>query len=775
MSERFKRAFFAYPAAPADLAETISAATAALSKTESKVALTAWPQMEIFGASIPDEVRKSILESDVLVCDVTIPNLNVYYEAGFAIGSGKSIAPVINSSFESAASNIQKDGFFDNIGFKTYENRIGLVELLLNLPTTSISDLYSKPLDGSQPLFMLDTLRKTDFRNSITAAIKSTKVFYRTFDPVEVPRFSTVSIVGDATASSGIIIPLLAAHLDDAPRHNLRAAFLAGLSHGLGRPTLILQLDTGSSASPIDYRDQVTAVRNQDQVTEIITAFATGSLVAAQSLRKPPTQQKKSALQQLSLGASAAENEFRVLEDYFVETSEFLRALRGEVSVVAGRKGSGKSAIFFRVRDTLSGKKRTIVTDLKPDSHQLSLFREELLKIVNVGVFDHTLAAFWYFVILSELAITIKRRMDRSAQFDMESLGKSYAFAAELDRFDIKDSGDFTARVNKLGAFVIAEIHDAQKRRQNISPERLTNIVFRDGIVDLKKLVTDNIGKEESVYFLFDNIDKGWPANGVDQFDVRLVRLLLEALEKITRDLAGGGRDFNSIVFLRNDIYELMVNQTPDRGKSGVVSIDWTDRAKLRQVIHKRLQAATHNSGSTFQVMWLTYFSSQVRGQDSFEYVVDHCLMRPRFLINIIENAIANAINRGHLKVDEDDFTYAVRQHANYLVDDFGYEIRDASGLSSDLLYGLIGMPKVVNKDDVLSRFADAGIAETDLQQAFRLMLWYGVIGLRVGPALDRYIYDYDYNMKRLEAEVRSFGDQAIFVANDAIHVGLTH
>lgn len=149
--------------------------------------------------------------------------------------------------------------------------------------------------------------------------------------------------------------------------------------------------------------------------------------------------------------------------------------------------------------------------------------------------------------------------------------------------------------------------------------------------------------------------------------------------------------------------------------------------------------------------------------------------MRPRFLINIVENAIANAVNRGNAKVDEADCIDAVRQHANYLVDDFGYEIRDASGLSSDILYALIGLEKLTTKSDIVERFKNAGIPGEKLEEAFRLMLWYGVVGLKVAGGHDRYIYDYDYNMKRLEAEVRSAGPNAKFVANDAIHVGLSH
>jgi hypothetical protein len=64
--------------------------------------------------------------------------------------------------------------------------------------------------------------------------------------------------------------------------------------------------------------------------------------------------------------------------------------------------------------------------------------------------------------------------------------------------------------------------------------------------------------------------------------DVRLVRLLLEALEKVKRDLAVDHCDFRFVVFLRNDVFELMVSGTPDKGKAAVIRIDWTDRVKLK-------------------------------------------------------------------------------------------------------------------------------------------------------------------------------------------------
>lgn len=148
------------------------------------------------------------------------------------------------------------------------------------------------------------------------------------------------------------------------------------------------------------------------------------------------------------------------------------------------------------------------------------------------------------------------------------------------------------------------EIKARKKRGEGLTPEKLTNIVFKSGIAEAKRLLVRHSAKVEHLVFLFDNIDKGWASDGVDDLDVRLVRLLLEALEKVKRDLAVDHRDFIFVVFLRNDVFELMVAETPDKGKAAVVRIDWTDRIKLRQLIHLRLQASLVEKPQSFNELW---------------------------------------------------------------------------------------------------------------------------------------------------------------------------
>ncbi|MER8942496.1 hypothetical protein NKH82_23835 [Mesorhizobium sp. M0915] len=770
---KFRRAFFAFPSSPADLTRTISSACSQVQLVTSKLTVTPWPSMDVFGDNIPDRIRSLVEKSDTLLCDITFPNMNVYYEMGFAVGSGCSIAPVVNVSFADATKNVMQDGLFDVIGFQTYESSSGLVSLFTKLPSTSLLDLYGKPVNASQPLFLIDPLRKTDFRNSIVSSIKGSKVFYRSHDPVESPRFSVIAMIGEATSSSGIIVPFLGANVDDAPRHNLRASFLAGLCHGLGRETLLIQQDSTGSPIPLDYREAVTTVRNEEAIEETVSQFAKAAIIAIQGLSTHRNKPRRSDLQRVSLGASAAENEFRTLENYFVETSEYVRTLRGELGIVAGRKGSGKTAIFFMVRDTTRTQKNFFVTDLKPESHQLSLFRQELLKLVEVGVFDHTLAAFWYFVFLSETLFTIRRGYEHRLKFDGRSVAILTEIDAALDRYEIVGQGDFTSRINLLSRHLLQEIAALKRSGQALSPERLTNIVFRGGINQIKALVAKYTDQKSRMLVLFDNIDKGWPANGVQSFDIRMVRLMIETLDKIRRDFAGIDRDFASVVFLRNDIYELLVEDTPDRGKGGQIRIDWTDRAKLRQVIFKRLQSSQNNISSSFQELWQRTFCDSVGSRDSFEYCVDHCLMRPRFLINIVENSLANAINRGNGKVTETDIVDAVRQHANLLVEDFGYEIRDVSGLSADILFAFIGQPKFLTKDKVLDGFRAFGLDDDQSAEAFRLMLWYGVLGFGHPDGREKYIYDYEYSLKRLLAEARMAGSDAAYAINDAIHISM--
>src|SRR5262249_29624130 len=74
-------------------------------------------------------------------------------------------------------------------------------------------------------------------------------------------------------------------------------------------------------------------------------------------------------LKQLSFGARVAEDETADLAGYFVETDQWNRISRGEVDIIRGEKGSGKSAIYALLvtkTDEFFDKNILLVTGEKP-------------------------------------------------------------------------------------------------------------------------------------------------------------------------------------------------------------------------------------------------------------------------------------------------------------------------------------------------------------------------------------------------------------------------
>ena len=77
------------------------------------------------------------------------------------------------------------------------------------------------------------------------------------------------------------------------------------------------------------------------------------------------------------------------------------------------------------------------------------------------------------------------------------------------------------------------------------------------------------------------------------------------------------------------------------------------------------------------------------------------------------------------------------------------------------------------SREEVIDRFKKGGVKEGDLDTSFRLMLWYGVLGLVTVNGAERFIYDYDYDFQRLQAEIQGDPNDVLYVTNDALHVGL--
>ncbi len=766
-------AFFAYPSEPHLVAETIEQAIRHLRDKSGVTAVQSWRENDIAGHFVADQILSTITDVSALIADITQLNFNVTYEVGFALAKEKKVVLTRHKGVTANPPHVADVGIFDTLGYLEYQNAEELETILRGVtdPTPSLRNIY--PLNQNAPIYLVEARFRTDSVTRIISRVKKARLFYRSFDSRESPRLSGSDAFEQVAQSNGVLLHLLPERISDAPIHNLQVAFLAGLAEGFGKVLLLLQ--DGEQPVPLDYRDLVEVFTHPSQIDESIADFATRVTEALQQTRYYEIEKEHTLLERLTFGASAAENEIRELSGYYLETDQFQRALRGEVRLVVGRKGSGKTAIFVQVRDRTRQERQHIVLDLRPDGYQLLKFKEMVLKYLGPGSLEHTVTAFWEYLLLLEICYKLLEK-DRVPHTRDRRLLEPYRRLASLydtDRY--VSEGDFSERLSTLLQHITDDYRAkyGEDSNRSLTQQEITELLYRHDVNKLRDQVVEYLRLKRKLYLLFDNLDKGWPTHGLTATDIAILRALLEATRKIERQLQRRDVNCSTLAFLRNDVYELLVSETPDRGKEGRVALDWSDPDLLRELIRRRLM---HNDmpDRPFEDLWHRICISHIEGEESSQYLIERCLMRPRALIDLANHCRGFAVNLGHQRIEPEDIKKGLEAFSSDLVVDIGYEIRDVLPEAENVLYVFIDEPQTLPASNLYSVLERGSILPARIPDIVNILLWYGVLGVRRTDGTVTYIYTVNYEMPILKGIIRKLETEGlVYVVNPAFVPGL--
>jgi hypothetical protein len=739
--------FFAYTAQPQQIGITIEQAIKDANTAMSDRHIKSWKEIDIPGHFIATEVLNEIEQSRILIADISKLNFNVTYEIGYAIGKSKRIALVKNKAIAVSKPTIADVGIFDTIGYFEYENSKELTSFVKGLTSVRPLDI-DYPQSTKQPVYLNEAKIKNDWVTTLISRVKKAKLRYRNFDPNEQPRLSAPEAIKQVAQSYGVLVHLLGDVFEDHEKHNIWASFIAGLAHGMGREVTIIQ--NGYDPIPIDYRDAAKTTTFPSEIYEIVNDFAAAVTEAWQAAYAPVIKEYATFLERLELGASSAENELRMLRDYYLETDEFRRAARGEVRLVVGRKGSGKTAIFFQIRDRERSSKKKIVLDLKPDGYKFLKFKEMVLRLMTSGSYEHTIMIFWEYVLLLEICRKILiddagyHSHDHNLREPYQKLQQAYSSDSYISE------GDFSERVgnliNKISQVYTCKYGD--KTEIELTNPQITELIYEHDITRLREELSGYLIHKDALWILIDNLDKGWPTHGIDDKDLMIIRTLLEATRKIERLFRKKSLEAFTIVFLRNDVYELLIDATPDRGKETKVLIDWTDADMLKELIRRRIVYNGIEEDKTFEEIWPSICISHFEGEETFQYLVDRSLMRPRFLINLINHCKSFAVNLKHEKIQSDDIVKGLSAYSNDVISDISYEIRDVYPEAEDIIYEFIGADKVLSEEALITIISSKIKELKNIQDVIRILIWHGFVGIHIDSKDPMYIYNSNYNMK---------------------------
>ena len=757
--------FVAYPSTPSELGFIIREAVAKANAGPASLVFRPWEQNDVAGRPLTSPVLSGIEEGQLLVADITRLNFNVTYEIGYALGAQRRVLLVKNNALVDDPALVLKTGIFDTLGYETYYSADELAGLLKR--TIDLTPLpVGTELDLRAPAYLVETPVRTPEMTRIVARVKRARLFYRSYTPSEDSRLSAPDAIRHVSRSMGVLVPLLSPEFADSEVHNLKAAFVAGLAHGMGKVTLVLQ--QAQHPVPLDLRDAAETFANLNDINRHVERFA-GDVYEVMQRNDVPAVIPESLLQQISLGDPMAENEFQNLGDYYVQTDEYGRALRGEVNLVVGRKGTGKTALFFQVRDRIRRDKQNVVIDLKPEGYQLLKLKEQVLDLLSEGAKSHLITAFWEYLLLLEICRKVLEKDRSRSRFD-NSLNDAYRDLQKLYGGGLGPAeADFSERLLLLSEKIIKSYREKHGESPDVrlTADEVTNLLHTTGIGELRDALADYLSQKEQVLVLFDNLDKGWAFRGVGTGDILILRCLIDAARKVQREMRKNDVQMSCIVFVRNDIYELLMDSSPDFGKEARASLDWSDPDLLRELLRRRLLYNLPGDMS-FQQLWGLICVSHYHGEETSQFLIERSLMRPRNLLKLVGYCKSFAVNLDHEKIQAEDIAKGLRSYSNDLVLEADRELADVEPTANGLLYQFVDEPAEFSRDHLHGLLEAHGIAADKLERVTNFLLYLGFIGVRVGADEAKYIHDYGYDLGILAAVCRKHKDACSFVLNPA-------
>lgn len=761
------RIFIAYPGHPELISSTIETAVGSLRDTSPGVEWLTWRDLNPTGQVILCSICEAIRTSSLVVADVTKLNHNVMFEIGFAIGLGLPVVPLRDTSLVADERVFKELGLLDTLTYLEYTNSDQLASKMRAALVPPPLQFPPDKADSGNPVFLMKSPIVVDGAIALESALKKARLRYRSFDPRETPRISLIDLMRQVSVSAGVVVEMLASARTERA-HNAKCAFACGLAVAMGKAVLMLQEQIDPESADLDYRDIAKVYSNAANVSGLARPFFDQVIEFIQSPSLSVGIGDQSPLVQIDLGDVAAENEILGLREYFLPTGPSSQAEKGHARLVIGRKGSGKTAIFYRVRDAVQRGRERLVMEMKPEGDQFTRFKEAVLDRLGEGLKEHTLVAFWQYLIASEIARLALRKDERVAKLDPLSWER---YSALADAYGPQDPGvelDFAQRLNWQLDRVTRQLDRVDV--QAVGP-KLTQILYSGEQKKLTQAVREYIAHREAVWLLVDNLDKGWPIKGASSTDVLIARSLLEAARKIQNDFADRNVDFNCVVFLRSDIYELLREQTPDKGKDRPILLDWDDPQVFEQLVWLRIQSAFPDCAS-FDQAWQYVCVPLIKGQASFDYIVERTLMRPRDLLQFLRHCIDVAVNRGRVRIEEEDVDQAERGYSQDMLIDFAYEIADTHPEYEWLPWVFEQASAKMTVDEVQDRIMQMlGMGSAQASAAIDFLVSLGFLGVDVRGGEPKFSYQLRGLTKQLSFSVRA--SDAELVIHPAFRVAL--
>jgi hypothetical protein len=750
--------FVAYPSAPAARAETIEQAIATISGS-GVVQIKGWKSLFPCGRPIINRIFEEIRECDCFLADFTGLNPNVLFELGYAVAHRKRVWILLDSAIEKAKLEFDRFQLFTTVGYQGSSNSEKIVEgFFADQPyadqTCLFDDLLDRAMKPMRPtLVYLKAQTATEASNRLTRRVMGGAIASIIDDPSEGANQPLSWYVNRIASASAVVCHLLSSAHINWQLGNAKQAFVAGMAHGLGTPLLMLAQSPYSS--PLDYRD---LLRTHETAVQAESLFDEWFAPLVESVRKQESNVEhyknqalaRTTLEQINLGEWIAENECEDLAEYFIPTASYNEALRANHSIFVGRKGTGKSATFYKLQNELARDPRNHVCIIKPVAYELEGVLELLSQTLTIADSGYLVESLWKFLINTELAKSLYTQINSRPV----SWGRNVNERELIEFVDQNTSWimpEFSIRLESAVTKLMAlpATGTVEIRRKNISEK-----LHGDMLPRLKVVTGNLISGKNRIVILVDNLDKAWDQSQDLSRVSDLLFGLLNVSGRIATDFQRDAtfRDkvaFSLILFLRSDIYAAIIRFAHERDKVPVRRMSWDDPSLLLRVLEERFMKSGLNLQTPDEI-WQQFFSATVRNRTARQYLTETVLPRPRDLLYLVKTALRFAINRAHSRIEEEDLLSAELEYSHFALNSLMAENAGQIQKLEKLLTQFALSSEIITELDLLACIERADVKERP-SDVVEFLCELAFLGMEVEHNRFEYLYD-EENTAKLSA-----------------------
>ena len=639
------------------------------------------------------KVCEGIYANDFLLAEVTEPNLNVLLEVGYALAVGRQ--PLLlqdknrNSWTRDLLTTLESCFYATRQDIYEYIARWKARSSFPSGPDRHLPFLEKMGIYDHQEVrgtaYHLKPKVSTDWISRVDLSFSKSYFKLTSMDPSDSVYDEFYPQARQIQRAPLIVASFVSRDHVNWEQNNANVALLTGFSIGLGKQVLVLQqepiapiLDLGSVSRPFEAEDQV-----QDIVEAWIEKQVKISVSETlESRRQASSRQQADLLRSIYLGHPDALQDNELLS-YFVQTKEFDDAIEGRRTIFIGRRGSGKSANFQAIRADISERARLVDVEILPDDFQLERITEFLERATDLPDPQLVFQSIWNYVLTTEILKALAEKTNRlfSSPDEVARNTLRQVYDGDYERLAL----DFGSRVVfALNRVMPPTPHMTVEERRLNAEEALK--ALRN--YDLGRRLRDFARDEGITFFIVaDDLDKHWRANTKQSME-----LLLGLIAEVGRMQRFFGEYLKIVLFLREDIYDVLIRNDEDMPKRDILRMEWTP-ANLHHLVATRL--ATKIDGRDDDDVWSAIFPEPVKNMAASDYILSRSLPRPRDVLNLCQKAIDQAQRNGHEYVTAEDILDGEKSFSEALFYAVSSEFR---GLYPDLEEVLIEFAGVANK-----------------------------------------------------------------------------